>query len=401
MQLREVEFVVSAENVRPLFHRTNKSAVTIGRDESCDISLNSSAVSRVHAQLTRKDQEWYVTDLSSTNGTYINENRISPNQPRRWSDTDVLLIGPYSVRIILPAYHSIEPTMILDPHTQSPVQTPTMTILPTSEMMQELKEMSGKLPHKPFVIPPTELSAEANPSPIDTWLEPGTAEAVPGHELLIRVGVRNHSDYVRRFVLSVEGLPDDWYNFSRQVLTVAPNAKSTSRLVINIPPAQTPTEVDYVVLIQDEDDKEVSYTIAAELLIVGKSSVAMQLKPSENPREVLLQLANTGNVVESFTIEPQYPEDLFAVDGEYWGVDLPPGQTVEMSYRIDVGRRPLWGRPHQETVDFLAKSSNGTQRILTHTLEVRPHIRAWVLLTVLLFFLLGVTAALLYYYFYL
>jgi len=39
---------------------------------------NKNAVSGTHARLEKKDGRLLVTDLGSTNGTYINERRLNP-----------------------------------------------------------------------------------------------------------------------------------------------------------------------------------------------------------------------------------------------------------------------------------------------------------------------------------
>ncbi len=51
--------------------------ITLGRDPGCDIPLTGDTVSTRHAQLTYHHNQWWVNDLSSTNGTYLNGAAIS------------------------------------------------------------------------------------------------------------------------------------------------------------------------------------------------------------------------------------------------------------------------------------------------------------------------------------
>ncbi|GIV60321.1 MAG: hypothetical protein KatS3mg043_1410 [Rhodothermaceae bacterium] len=44
---------------------------TIGRDPSCDVHLDSGLVSRVHAEVALEDGRWWIRDLDSTNGLYV------------------------------------------------------------------------------------------------------------------------------------------------------------------------------------------------------------------------------------------------------------------------------------------------------------------------------------------
>ncbi len=50
---------------------------TLGRHHSSDIRFHDSAVSRFHAEVTFDGQWWWIKDLHSRNGTYLNGNRIS------------------------------------------------------------------------------------------------------------------------------------------------------------------------------------------------------------------------------------------------------------------------------------------------------------------------------------
>lgn len=64
--------------------------LTIGRGLDNDIILEDTRVSRQHAQLRYKTRRFWVTDLQSTNGTYINGERISEADLR---NGDVLSLG--------------------------------------------------------------------------------------------------------------------------------------------------------------------------------------------------------------------------------------------------------------------------------------------------------------------
>lgn len=44
----------------------------VGRDPTCDIVVVDPYVSRVHAKIFYRDGRWYVEDLGSRNGTYVN-----------------------------------------------------------------------------------------------------------------------------------------------------------------------------------------------------------------------------------------------------------------------------------------------------------------------------------------
>ena len=64
--------------------------LVIGRDEACDICLPEPSVSRRHATIQPDGATYCVRDLHSTNGTYVNDERVSIGWLR---DGDYLHVG--------------------------------------------------------------------------------------------------------------------------------------------------------------------------------------------------------------------------------------------------------------------------------------------------------------------
>lgn len=58
-------------------YKFTKHEVMIGRDPTHDISLNDKTVSTQHARLTYHHNHWWVEDLESTNGTFLNQEPVS------------------------------------------------------------------------------------------------------------------------------------------------------------------------------------------------------------------------------------------------------------------------------------------------------------------------------------
>src|SRR5450759_540974 len=63
------------------------SEIIIGRDASNLIGINDAEVSRKHAKLTQQNSTFVIQDLGSTNGTYINGQRITTPQELKPGDT--------------------------------------------------------------------------------------------------------------------------------------------------------------------------------------------------------------------------------------------------------------------------------------------------------------------------
>lgn len=75
------------------------AAWTIGRDPSLnELVFRDQTVSRQHARLSYKEGAFFLEDLGSANGTYLNNSRISPYVPVSVSSSGVIFVGRISLR---------------------------------------------------------------------------------------------------------------------------------------------------------------------------------------------------------------------------------------------------------------------------------------------------------------
>jgi hypothetical protein len=68
----------------------NKDHLVIGREVKCAIMLNDNSVSRQHSSITRLAEGYLIRDLGSSNGTYVNGQRV---QEYLLQDGDRVSIG--------------------------------------------------------------------------------------------------------------------------------------------------------------------------------------------------------------------------------------------------------------------------------------------------------------------
>lgn len=74
---RTLHVDVIMENGRASKFHFRQNEVLIGRGQNCDISLTDEALSANHARISFHHGQWWLDDLGSTNGTFLNSERIT------------------------------------------------------------------------------------------------------------------------------------------------------------------------------------------------------------------------------------------------------------------------------------------------------------------------------------
>lgn len=121
----------------------------IGRESYCDVLLDDAFVSRHHAQIEFDGRELWLTDLASTNGTYVNDTRLST--PYRLRDGDRIIMGN---SILVMSVGAVEHVTIPPPTSEQeaiseedPMTMPVVIDLPEEEKITPVESL-------PVVAPP-------------------------------------------------------------------------------------------------------------------------------------------------------------------------------------------------------------------------------------------------------
>lgn len=71
-------------------HRLDSGSATLGRDAGCAIRIDRDTISRKHALFRREGSGWYVSDLGSRNGIYVNGEKV---EKKELNDQDHITVG--------------------------------------------------------------------------------------------------------------------------------------------------------------------------------------------------------------------------------------------------------------------------------------------------------------------
>lgn len=71
--------------------------ITIGRDIACDLRLTDPTVSGRHARIRYHQGQWWLEDFHSTNGTFLNQARLT--EPMVLTVSDEIRCGQVSIEV--------------------------------------------------------------------------------------------------------------------------------------------------------------------------------------------------------------------------------------------------------------------------------------------------------------
>ena len=106
---------------------TVTDSLSVGRGSDNDLVLGSKQISRNHAQLSVLNGQLYVKDLESSNGTFINDERIAANESKQLAAEDTLGFASFIFQVSKP----VAATVI---HEQVEIDKPTLMLSPDTEI---------------------------------------------------------------------------------------------------------------------------------------------------------------------------------------------------------------------------------------------------------------------------
>ena len=198
---------------------------SIGRQMGNDLQLDDPQISRQHAQLECTDIDCQIMDLGSSNGTRVNDAKLTPNVMVPLSQADVVKIGPFTL--------ILSQIQIEEKITQPEVKQIKIEAVEEPQPEEGFEEQLEALPEEPASPPPSEPPAPPGvlePGlPAESLLPPGLT--IRSERLMNYLPDIYHTDFLRRFLGLLESIqrPIEW-NIDNFDLYLDPGTSITSFL---------------------------------------------------------------------------------------------------------------------------------------------------------------------------
>lgn len=155
----------------------NKAELYVGRDVNNDIVINDSEISRKHARILMQAGGFVLEDLGSTNGSFINGQRLMGPHVLRQGET--LMFGE-NVSLVFEAGFDADATMV-----SAPIQAPAY---PPAQPARPREVYTPPAPPPSAPVPPRQApaySGQIPAGPAEPYFEPAGEPKKSNRNLII------------------------------------------------------------------------------------------------------------------------------------------------------------------------------------------------------------------------
>ncbi len=145
--------------------------LTIGRTANNQLVVSDAKASSHHAEIRPNGQGYSIVDVGSTNGTFVNEQRIERNLPRQLTSGDAIRIGDTRFTYEVSGAYDVAPTLYAQsPASNEPPYQPTVAAAPPTaygpDAQQRYQGGYPQVPPSPYEQQPAQPFYAAPPPPL-------------------------------------------------------------------------------------------------------------------------------------------------------------------------------------------------------------------------------------------
>ncbi len=398
----------------------SKKSVTIGRQPGNDIVLNDKAVSGQHVRLERTETGWQVSDLGSTNGTFLDSVPVEFNKPREWLDDQTLQVGSYSLR-----WQSFAKTQRQQPliswHDEPPPPPPS------SGPQVDIRPQNGSAKSGPVAAAVAGATAVAGAAALATvpdfvnapvmssegdvlgiTITPSQLEVMPGAETFLELSVQNLGATVEDIFIRVEegGLPVAWMTVLEAQAKLLPNEVHTTTVTAVVPQDNTVRAGSHTYQVIATTSRSIQEVVDGSLMVAAFEDFTLDMHPRNLQEKVTsrLSISDRSNFDNKYVVNGTDDSDallfefdepsnatLTDFDEVQRSITVPAGTQGTLGFRVKPKKRP-WFRTPTSPYFYKVRVRTDTRdwQTLEGQLEVKPRIsRGAIIFFILLLLLLG------------
>jgi serine/threonine protein kinase len=295
-----------------------RQGLTIGRQHDCDIVLSADTISRRHLQVKWDGKQTTVTDLRSSYGAKLGNEKLVPQVSRVWETRQTVSIGPFLLHL----------------------EAPEVSEVPVAKVRQEVPIQP--VPSDPFPQAPPSLAANNR---IGIRVEPTKLTITPGEPYEIKVTLVNLGRTVDWFTPVVEGVDEEWVRGQGQEVHLNPGMQKVVELRVKVPrvPESYAQEYSITILASSRERPGEFGSVHALWTVRPFRDDELKLAPGKTrgrgTGNYTVTIQNNGNISERYELSCEDAEQKltyhFRPDNE---VRVEPGKLAKIPLKVKTRR---------------------------------------------------------------
>jgi eukaryotic-like serine/threonine-protein kinase len=368
----EIQVMLAGGKIRSV---TMKPAgLVVGRIPGNDIILDDNKVSRHHARIDFDGRDYRVTDMKSSNGTFLANVKLLPEKPEIWTPEKMLRIGDTWLKLV---------------RAQPAAGVPAGTYAYAQGTVAVTSGTPG------IAVPQGGGGGRSSSGRIGAFLETNSFTVEPGQGVIISILLINQGEVVDHFKSNLFGIAPAWIPELSKPVQLMPGEQKSISLTIRPPRTPQSRAGSYPVVIRISSEKDANQVldVNAQLVVTSFEQFSSELTPQRvragQKAQVLVR--NQGNIQQNFLLSLKDRGQELDFQPPQDQVRVPEGQDAAVVFKASPRQRRWIGGEKTHAFTAQVAASKGDPQVHSGEVVSRALIPPWVipLLTMLCILLIA------------
>lgn len=342
--------------------------VGVGRAQDSDIPIQDPRASRHHLRLEVEGPTCSIVDLGSTNGSFVDEQRLPPNVGHVWRAGEVLRIGAHRLTLTQQRVQAEENVVAAAPPSVLMPPLPLPEPVPSTILIQETGER---------VLREEILTHPDHP---DLGLYPLTQQlqVEPGQGVEATLAVLNFGQARAAVHVGVEGVPPPWVQLPGGLLWVEPGGQAVLTLPVTPLRAPLTRAGRYRLAVKVASRPQVPSALVAQidLRVNAYYDCTWEITPAEGVigEPITVAIRNQGNATGRFVLQWWDLANHLNFDPPSAEVVIPSGSDDVVILRAQTPGKRWLGGAKRHVIQFQLASESGVEPLRDYTIIERSRV---------------------------